>query len=51
MWRILVLLLVAVLLPGTASGQGYQSKELAEAAAAYRQELIDSVPADQRQPV
>src|SRR4051794_2566362 len=53
MWRILVLLLV-ILLPEAASAQGYQpgyqSKELAEAAAAYRQELRDSVPADQRQP-
>ncbi len=49
MWRIVVLLLV-VLLPEAASAQAYQSKELAEAAAAYRQELLDSVPADQRQP-
>src|SRR3954452_19960079 len=50
MWRALGFLLVVVLFPETASAQGYQSKELAEAAAAYRQELRDSVPADQRQP-
>ena len=49
MWRALVLLCVVVL-PGIASAQEYRSKELAEAAAAYRQELLDSVPADQRQP-
>src|SRR4051812_27465116 len=33
-----------------ALAQEYQSKELAEAAAAYRQELLDSVPANKRQP-
>ena len=53
MRRVLFLLLV-VLVPqaGLAQGYqaGYQSKELAEAAAAYRQELLASVPADQRQP-
>ena len=53
MWRILVLLWCrsppgARIRPGIQPG--YQSKELAEAAAAYRQELLDSVPADQRQP-
>src|SRR3954469_1378091 len=33
-----------------ALAQEYQSKELAEAAAAYRQELLDSAPATKRQP-
>src|SRR5690242_7022627 len=33
-----------------AAAQDYQSKELAEAAVAYRQELIDSVPAAKKQP-
>ncbi len=49
MWRVLVLLCVVVL-PGFASAQEFQSRELAEAAAAYRQELLDSIPVDQRQP-
>src|SRR3954466_9163624 len=33
-----------------ALAQEYQSKELADAASAYRQELLDSVPATKRQP-
>lgn len=41
-------LLVLVAVP--AAAQEYQSRELAEAAAAYRRELIDSVPAGKRQP-
>ena len=49
MWRV-AFLLVLVFLPESGWAQGYQSKELAEAAAAYRQELLDSVPANQRQP-
>ena len=43
-----VLALVLITVP--AAAQQYQSKELAEAAAAYRQELTDSVPAAKRQP-
>ena len=46
MWRV-AFLLVLVFLPESGWAQGYQSKELAEAAAAYRQELLDSVPANQ----
>ena len=49
MWRV-AFLLVLVFLPESGWAQGYQSKELAEAAAAYRQELLDSVPANKRQP-
>ena len=49
MWRV-AFLLVLVFLPEFGWAQGYQSKELAEAAAAYRQELLDGVPANQRQP-
>jgi|HubBroStandDraft_4_1064222.scaffolds.fasta_scaffold01645_1 hypothetical protein len=49
MFRALSLLILA-LLAVPASAQEYQSKELAEAAAAYRQELLDSVPANKRQP-
>src|SRR6266851_2208594 len=43
-------LLVVVLFATPASAQEYQSKELAEAAAAYRTELIDSIPAAKKQP-
>src|SRR5258708_21865405 len=43
-------LLVVVLLAAPASAQEYQSKELADAAAQYRQELIDSIPAAKKQP-
>src|SRR5207237_9717501 len=43
-------LLVAVLLAAPASAQEYQSKELADAAAQYRQELVDSIPAAKKQP-
>src|SRR5712692_691610 len=43
-------LLVLVAIAAPAAAQEYQSKELAEAAAAYRQELIDSVPAGKKQP-
>ena len=49
MWRV-AFLLVLVFLPRSGLAQGYESKELAEAAAAYRQELRDSIPANQRQP-
>ena len=49
MWRV-AFLLVLVFLPESGWAQEYQSKELAEAAAAYRQELLDSVPANKRQP-
>src|SRR5437764_13342681 len=45
-----LLLLVVVLLAAPASAQEYQSKELADAAAQYRQELIDSVPAAKKDP-
>src|SRR5438067_3990577 len=43
-------LLVAVLFGLPAAAQDYQSKELAEAAASYRRELIDSIPAAKKQP-
>src|SRR5689334_20595448 len=48
-------LLVLALLPTPVPAQGisaqeYPSKELAEAAAAYRQELRDSMPPEKRQP-
>src|SRR5204863_599540 len=43
-----VLVLVVIAVP--ASAQEYQSKELADAASAYRQELIDSIPAAKKQP-
>ena len=43
-------LFVLVLVAAPAAAQEYQSKELAEAASAYRQELIDSVPAAKKQP-
>ncbi len=39
-----------VLLAAPAAAQEYQSKELADAATAYRQELIDSIPAAKKQP-
>ncbi len=45
-----VSLLLLVLVAAPAAAQEYQSKELAEAAADYRQELIDSVPAAKKQP-
>src|SRR6187551_279562 len=35
--------------PGSAA-QEYRSKELAEAAADYRKELLESIPANKRQP-
>ena len=43
-------LLVVVLLAAPAGAQEYQSKELADAAAQYRQELVDSIPAAKKQP-
>ena len=43
-------LFVLVLYAAPAAAQEYQSKELAEAATAYRQELIDRIPANKRQP-
>jgi uncharacterized protein YfaS (alpha-2-macroglobulin family) len=43
-------LLVVALLAMPAGAQEYQSKDLADAAAQYRQELIDSVPAAKKQP-
>jgi tetratricopeptide (TPR) repeat protein len=49
MFRALSLLfLVVVAVP--AAAQEYRSKDLAEAAAAYRRELIDAVPVTKRQP-
>src|SRR5712671_5932548 len=49
MLRVLAFLVLAVI-AAPALAQEYQSKELAEAASAYRQELLDSVPANKRQP-
>src|SRR6516165_7947832 len=49
MSRLLSLLLV-LLFTVPASAEEYQSKDLSEAAAAYRQELRDAVPANKRQP-
>src|SRR6266849_126183 len=43
-------LLVLVAIAAPAAAQEYQSKELADAAAQYRQELIDSIPAAKKQP-
>jgi alpha-2-macroglobulin len=43
-------LFVLLLVAAPAAAQEYQSKELAEAAAAYRQELLDAVPTNKRQP-
>src|SRR5205807_6635602 len=43
-------LFVLVLYAAPAVAQEYQSKELAEAGTAYRQELIDRIPANKRQP-
>ncbi len=45
-----LLVLAVVLLAAPAAAQEYQSKELADAAAQYRQELIDSIPAAKKQP-
>jgi hypothetical protein len=45
-----VLLLVLFAAPAPALAQDYQSKELADAASAYRQELLGNVPANKRQP-
>src|SRR5436189_4247530 len=45
---LLVLCLVTIASPGLA--QEYQSKELAEAASDWRQELIERIPANKRQP-
>src|SRR5260370_38403019 len=45
---LLVLCLVSVAAPALA--QEYQSKELADAARDWRRELIDSVPANKKQP-
>src|SRR5260221_4078271 len=42
--------LVVVVIAVPAAAQEYQSKELADAASAYRQELIDSIPAAKKQP-
>jgi uncharacterized protein YfaS (alpha-2-macroglobulin family) len=44
------LLLLVVFAGAPALGQEYQSKELADAAREWRQELIDSVPANKKQP-
>src|SRR5712692_3395268 len=48
MLRAVVLLLLVLAAP--AAAQDYQAKELADAAASYRSELADSVPAAKRQP-
>src|SRR5438105_15512910 len=45
---LLVLCLVCVTAPALA--QEYQSKELADAARDWRRELIDSIPANKKQP-
>src|SRR5258708_607617 len=50
MLRALALLLLIFVVAAPAAAQEYQSKELAEAATDYRQELIDSVPAGKKQP-
>ena len=49
MLRTLSLLLV-LLFAAPSLAQEYQSKDLADAAAGYRQELVGSVPANKRQP-
>src|SRR5712692_1721312 len=49
MLRALALFFLAVY-AAPAAAQEYQSKELAEAGAAYRQELIDRIPPNKRQP-
>ena len=43
-------LLVVILFAAPAAAQEYQSKELADAAAQYRQDLLDSIPAAKKQP-
>src|SRR5712691_13172910 len=43
-------LFVLMLVAAPAAAQEYRSTELAEAGAAYRQELIDSIPAGKKQP-
>src|SRR5215470_4862794 len=48
MLRALLLFLVFAVAPATA--QEYQSKELADAAREWRQELVESVPANKKQP-
>src|SRR5215469_3633120 len=48
MLRALLLFVVVVAVP--AAAQEYQSKELADPAREWRQELIDSVPANKKQP-
>ncbi len=50
MLRALLFLLLAVINIAPAAADGYRSKDLAEAAAQYRQALIAAVPAEQRQP-
>src|SRR5437763_10799928 len=50
MMQRLLSVLILVLFAVPAVAQEYQSTELSEAAAAYRQELLDSVPANKRQP-
>ncbi|HJU17826.1 MAG TPA: MG2 domain-containing protein [Stellaceae bacterium] len=50
MLRALFLIIVAVTAAVPAAAQDYQSQDLAEAAAQYRQDLIDAVPAEKRQP-
>ncbi len=49
MFRVLWLL-VLVVIATPAAAQEYQSKELADAAAQYRQELIDGIPAAKKDP-
>ena len=44
------LLLLVAFLAAPAAAQEYQSKELADAARSWRQELIDSIPANRKQP-
>ena len=43
-------LIVLVIAAAPAAAQEYRSTELADAASAYRQELIDSIPATKKQP-
>ena len=43
-------LLLLVLFAAPSFAQEYQSKDLAEAGANYRQELVSNIPANKRQP-
>ena len=45
-----LLVVLLVCLAGPAAAQEYQSKELADAARGWHRELIDSIPANRKQP-